>query len=203
MIGRYPINTIIPAGIKSGERLPLVIYFHGLGGSPTLAMAAWQPVAGRARAIIVIPEAVDRLPLGDVYWKDLEETDQLAQKIIERARSRYPVDDRQIVTAGNSEGAGYAMAIGSRHPDIFAGVVSISGGYGPEILPKAGTGLRVVLLSGTADSLFSRNEGLAEELESLGVAFQFRKYPGLGHAYPPDATRELTSSLEFVLRRTK
>jgi phospholipase/carboxylesterase len=202
-IGRYPINTILPTGIKTGERLPLVIYFHGLGGSPTRAMAAWQPIAARARAIVVIPEAVDRLPLGDVYWKDLEETDELALKIVEWARSRYSLDDRQIVTAGNSEGASYAMAIGSRHPDTFAGIVSISGGSGPDILPKAGTGMRVVLLCGTVDSLFSLNEGAAEELQTRGLAFEFRKYPGVGHAYPPDATKELTSSLDFVLKRTK
>jgi polyhydroxybutyrate depolymerase len=127
----------------------------------------------------------------------------MARKIIEWARSRYPIDDHQVVMAGHSLGAGYAMAIGSQHPDIFAGVVSISGGYGSEVLPKAGTGMRVVLLCGTVDSLFSLNEGLAEELQTRGLPFEFRKYPGLGHDYPPDATKELTSSLDFVLKRTK
>src|SRR5262245_47190520 len=184
-IGRFPIHTIIPSGIKAGERLPLVVYFHGLGGTPARATAAWLPIAARARAIIVIPEAADRNRSGDLYWQDLQETDELAQKIVEWAKSRYAVDDHRVVTAGNSLGASYAMAIGARHPEIFVGIISISGGYSSDYLPKAGAAMRVVLLCGTADGLFHGNEELAEELQTRGLSFQFRKYPGLGHAYPP------------------
>jgi enterochelin esterase-like enzyme len=203
-IGRYPINAFIPEAIKTSERLPLVIYLHGLERTPTAALPVWHQIADRARAIIVCPEAVYRHPFKGAYcWNDLQETDELAQKIVEWTRSTYTIEDHQVVMAGHSLGAGYAMAIGSRHPDIFAGVISISGSYESDILPKAGTGMRIVLLCGTVDSLFSANEGLAEELHTRGLAFEFRKYQGLGHAYPPDATKELTGSLDFVLNRTK
>lgn len=59
-------------------------------------------------------------------------------ELVEKVCEMYPIDRRRCYAMGHSMGAFGCWALASRKPDLFAGLVSISGGYAP-VMPKKTT----------------------------------------------------------------
>ena len=94
------------------------------------------------------------------------------------------------------------MAIGLRHPEIFAGVIPMAGGYIPAIdgPPPAQPGApRYFFMVGSQDKAKPHCRKAAEDFEEAGYTVDLRVYPGVGHTFPRFTDRELGKALKFVL----
>ena len=193
--------TVLPKKSATDEPRPLIIVLHGFGGSPAGFEEIWGPAAERIDAILVVPNGPR--PIGNGRgWVDLDEADAVVEATIDYARERFEVDWERVVLTGFSEGGFMAMALGTRHPDLFAGVIPVAGGYIPEIdaPSKAEAGNpRFYFMVGLLDRAARQVRLAASDYRAAGYEVDLRMFPDTGHEFPRNTRAELLRALRFVL----
>ena len=104
---------------------PAVIVLHYAGQSPAAAIDDWAAEAARRGYILIAPEynLPDQTP--DYHYSPNEHA--AAELSLRDARKRYSIDSDRVFAAGQLAGANMAWDLALSHPDLFAGVVVISG----------------------------------------------------------------------------
>ena len=124
-----------PAGIKFGEKLPLIVMLHGCNQDANrfAACTRMNVVAARERFLVLYPEQ-DRLsnPQGCWNWYDTTSGRANAEmalimQAVDQVCVLYGGDRSRVAVAGLSAGASMAALLAIRHPDRFSGVVMHSG----------------------------------------------------------------------------
>jgi len=134
----------------------------------------------------------------------VDEADTILELTLEQVKARYEVDEGQVVLTGFSQGGFMAMALGVRHPDLFAGVIPMACGYIPEIdaPPAASDGdPRYYFLVGGRDPAVDEVRRAAGDFKAAGYEVKLRVVSGTGHAFPRATKQELGKALRFVLDR--
>jgi pimeloyl-ACP methyl ester carboxylesterase len=112
----------------------LVVLHSGLG--PKTAIEQWSAEGTRRGYILIAPEyAVPGQPPDYHYTPSEHAAVELA---LRDARKRYAIDSDRVFLAGQRTGGNMAWDYALAHPDLFAGVVVISGlpaKYVPRYLP--------------------------------------------------------------------
>jgi pimeloyl-ACP methyl ester carboxylesterase len=114
---------------------PALVVLHG-GQGPSLAIEQWSAEAARRGYILVAPEY--RLPNQPPDYRYTPSEHAAVELALRDARKRYAIDSDRVFVAGQIIGGHMAWDIGLSHPDLFAGVVVISGlpaKYVPRYLP--------------------------------------------------------------------
>jgi poly(hydroxyalkanoate) depolymerase family esterase len=124
-----------PAGVKFGERLPLMVMLHGChqDAKSFAASTRMNALAARERFLVLYPEQ-DRLsnPQGCWNWFDLKTGRAQAEAAsimatIERVCVLYAADRPRVAIAGMSAGASMAALLAIRYPARFKAVAMHSG----------------------------------------------------------------------------
>jgi len=103
---------------------PAVVALHD-GGGPESAVEWWAPEAARRGYIVVAPEYnLKNQPKDYRYSADEHAAVTLA---LRDARRRFAVDGDRVYLGGQLLGANMVWDYGLAHPDLFAGIVAISG----------------------------------------------------------------------------
>ncbi len=134
-----PYSLWIPRGARR-RKMPLYVMLHGLECShrkglnqmlgvwmPREDPTPWSRFTRRLppprvspRALVLAPQA-----FGDSFYR--HEGEVAVFEAIEAVRRRFRIDPRRIVLVGHSMGGTGVLALGLKHPDLFAGMVSLSG----------------------------------------------------------------------------
>lgn len=136
----------VPADWDGRQALPLVISFHGGGGSAKLSALAtgWSDKADTERFFVVYPEGVRPHPdrpatflrnppfwnvgAGIGYAEEVDmDDDAFIGKLLAELLNSLPVDRLRIYTTGFSNGASMAMRAALRFPDHVAAVGAVAG----------------------------------------------------------------------------
>jgi len=196
-----PLTVLPKKKSATDEPRPLIIVLHGFGGSSAGFEEIWGPAAERIDAILVVPEGPR--PIGSGRgWVDLDEADAVVEATIDYAREKFEIDWERVVLTGFSEGGFMAMALGGRHPDLFAGVIPVAGGYVPEIdaPSKAEDGSpRFYFMVGLLDRVARQVRLAASDYRTAGYEVDLRMFPDTGHEFPRNTRAELLRALRFVL----
>lgn len=160
-----PAHVLVPDKRSPGERLPLLLYLHGLGGSGADAIRdpAVANLARRARMIVVAPDG-DVDSQGRRFWNagaaccnfDRAPVDDVARltALIDDWRKRPEIDPRRIYVLGFSNGGFMAHLLGCRISDRLTAVVSIAGaGTDPKLPCAPASALAVLEIHGDADRI--------------------------------------------------
>ena len=124
-----------PPGVKSGERLPLLVMLHGCGqdANAFATSTRMNRIAQRERFLVLYPEQ-DRLanPQGCWNWFDTASgraygEAALIMQAIDQVCLLHPVDGTRVAIAGLSAGASMAALLVTRHPGRFKALVMHSG----------------------------------------------------------------------------
>jgi poly(hydroxyalkanoate) depolymerase family esterase len=124
-----------PAGVRSGERLPLMVMLHGCGqDAKSFAMSTrMNRIAARERFLVLYPEQ-DRLANAQGCWNWFDTSSgraygeaALIMKAIDQVCLFYRADRSRVAVAGLSAGASMAALLVTRHPERFKAVVMHSG----------------------------------------------------------------------------
>lgn len=124
-----------PAGVKLGERLPLLVMLHGCNqdADSFAASTRMNRVAERERFLVLYPEQ-DRLANSQGCWNWFDTGSgrayveaALILKAIDQVCLLYPADRSRVAIAGLSAGASMAALLVTRHPERFRAVVMHSG----------------------------------------------------------------------------
>ncbi len=120
-----PFVRHLPEKYDRKTKYPLIIYLHGY--SPYLDIVNWgtlpeglQELADKLDACVVLPFA-----RGNTDFQGIGEQDVL--NVIRQMEKRYNIDEDRIVLSGMSMGGMGVWTIGSHYPQLFAGLLVISG----------------------------------------------------------------------------
>lgn len=136
----------IPARYESAKPAPVVMMFHGAGGTARGAMrqTGWSAKADAAGFLAVFPEAVSRDPSRPPRFKNNPQVwndgsgrgharraniDDVGfiNAVIDDLKSRFAIDERRIYATGFSNGASMTFRVGTELSKRIAAIAPVSG----------------------------------------------------------------------------
>jgi phospholipase/carboxylesterase len=205
-----PVRTFLPAGYEPRYPYPLLVFFHGHGGTEEQILRLAPRLSRRNYISIGLrgPVPLTPTPLlrrergrgeggyswgGSAYLPLLE--DYVVRAVLQTRRT-YHVHSERIYLAGFAEGATLAYRLGLDLAGRIAGVISFNGcmpRYQRPLLrlPDA-RDLRVFIAHGIANAVvpLSLARDDARLLASAGLAVNLHTYP-TNHRLHPDMLRDL------------
>jgi poly(3-hydroxybutyrate) depolymerase len=126
----------VPSGYDPSKPLPLVLAWHGLGGSGTLARRYFGIEARSAGgAILVYPDGLPQGTDNQTGW-DLAATGidvAFFDALVAETSKAYCVDSKRIFNTGHSFGAMMSNALGCFRGDVLRAIAPVAG-----MPPRAG-----------------------------------------------------------------
>jgi predicted peptidase len=187
-VGGVKYTIEIPANFDGQTPAPLVLALHygydGAKPDPYTGQGmidAFRPGLAGLSAIVIAPDALG----GD--WTD-SKNELAAVWLTKSAMKTYASDPKRVVVTGFSLGGEGAWFIGSRHQDLFTGVI-------PVAAPVAGGGVAwkvpVYVIHSDKDEIVSYDKAKrhADAVKGKGAKLEFKTVGGLSHyktsAYGP------------------
>ncbi|MEV7398752.1 PHB depolymerase family esterase [Aeromicrobium sp. NPDC092404] len=131
---RYLIH--VPPGYDGSTKTPLVMLFHGLGGSPQAVIdtTSMAELADQDDTILVAPLARGRVAEWDFRTPISNPTSDLAfvRDLVKELESEACVDSSRLFAAGFSNGSVLALALACDGTTKFAAYGAVSGPYWSE-----------------------------------------------------------------------
>lgn len=193
-----PSNQLLPARVSDPLHLalfaplhyepnyayPLVIWLHGRQGSEHDLLRV-MPHLSLRNYVAVAPRGTEQA--GRFYdWSRTNSrlAEQRVLRCLEAAQTKYNVSPRRVYLAGMEHGGAMAIEIALRHPDLFAGAISLGGGFpaggAPLAKLEAARDLPLFLTSYQQSSLYpvARACDDLRLFHAAGLRVMLRQYPG-------------------------
>ena len=171
---------------------PLMVFFHGAGGTSAQSLTAVGEVAGRHGVLVLATTSTGST--WDLLTGGLGRDVAVLDAALELVADRVPVG--AVVAAGFSDGASYALSLGLANGDLFEAVLAFSPGF---VAPPAQHGApRVWISHGRADRVLPVDRcgrRVSRQLAGAGYAVTYEEFDG-GHVVTPDL---VTSALQWWL----
>jgi pimeloyl-ACP methyl ester carboxylesterase len=171
---KVPLRLRSPAAPDPETKLPVLILFHGAGGSENMFFetygAGGAVAAGLKRGWLVVA------PRQSLTGLNLD-----AKQILEALQTIFPIDVQQVYYMGHSMGAGQVATQVGLHPDLPRAVVAIGGGGRPRQIEEAAR-IPWFIAAGGLDFGKSGAKGLSQSLKRAGgQSIIYREYPDVEH----------------------
>ena len=170
----------VPAGVDSGQPVPLVVMLHGAGGEAGQSVPLLVEEAEARDFLILAPESRGRtwdILLG-AYGPDVDYIDAALERVLAW------FDVSALAVAGFSDGASYALSLGVANGDLFSDVLAFSPGFAaPD--PIVGEP-RVFVSHGDQDRVLPVDRcgrAVSRRLRRAGYDVDYREFQG-GHVVP-------------------
>jgi len=138
---------IVPEGLAPGAKVPLLVMFHGAGGSADKVLPFLIEHARQRGFLLLLPQS--QFPTWDLViggnGPDLERLDQALTEVA----SRFALDPEHLGFAGFSDGGSYALSAGVTNGDVASHVIAFSAGF-MSIFTQEGTP-RIFIAHGLED----------------------------------------------------
>jgi len=195
-IGQQPLKLgsdrdgvlFVPKGYKPEVAAPLVLMFHGAGGTG-LGVSYTFEVADDLGIIVLAPDSRDEATwdfLVHGYGEDVE----FIGTALRDTYARCNVDRKRMAVAGHSDGASYALSLGLGTGDTFGRIMAFSPGV---MQPAEVHGKPKIFIShGLSDPIMPidvTSRKFVPRLKSLGYDVTYREYEGR-HGVTPAIVRE-------------
>ena len=190
---------IVPDGIDPLQPTPLMVLFHGGGGSAAKIAPMMDEHACAQRFLLLVPQSL--FPTWDIVIAGNGPDRQRLDEALAEVASRFLLDPSRIAFAGHSDGGSYALSLGLTNGDIATHLIVSSAGF---MSVQMQTGApRIFLSHGTHDAqipIARSGHAHTAALRSAGYDVTFVEYDG-GHAYRPAV---VSAAVAFFLagRRT-
>ena len=127
----------IPSGYSHTNEAPIVLNFHGFGGTASgqLALSDWRGLAEKHGIILIYPQGLE-LQKGGSHWnpdpvssdsKSLSDDLGFVRRLLKRISKNYSIDKSRVYATGYSNGAGMAYGLAHHMPDLITGIAPVSG----------------------------------------------------------------------------
>ena len=133
----------VPKNMEPGTLAPACIVFHDYGaGKRETADTIFGPIADELGIILIAPQGPRLVAPNRYCWFDTDGefleryrlTNKQVWKEYNQLLKQYPIDSKRVFVAGFGQGATMAFPFAVRNPQIFAGMLGISGNYWPEAM---------------------------------------------------------------------
>lgn len=205
----------VPKTYKKTKKTPLVVALHGLNSNPMQIMLypGLTRQAEKYGFIVVAPMGYNRRgwygSLGDrKVMGNSAETGALSEKdvlnVLAIARRDFNINDKRIFLMGHSMGGGGTLHLGSKYPELWAGLGPIAPAFyaSPDKL-AAIKDIPTIVVQGEADRLVRApaTRRYVEKMKELGMKHEYVEVAGGDHIAP--AISELPKIFAFFSKLTK
>jgi phospholipase/carboxylesterase len=208
--------TVFPDNYEAGQPYPMIVCLHGRGADMR-DLAGLAPAIDQRGYLYVCPNAPLTISIGPGYtgqaWYEsggnsnpaaMEEALTALEGVLRDVFAQHQVTPGQAILLGFSQGGAMTYRYGLLRPEMFAGLVILSGALrNPEALSShlpAGRDQRIFIAHGTHDAVapidLSRNA--VAFLEAQGYQPLYREYP-MGHEISLEVLNDLTPWIHKVL----
>ena len=123
-------HVLLPTEYSPQHTYPVIVALHSLERTPDWELRWWggtpeEPLQAQRHGYIVI--APEYNSAGDQTYSYSPLTHYRVLQSLRDARRRFSLDSDRVFLSGHGTGADAAFDIGMSHPDVFAGVIPISG----------------------------------------------------------------------------
>lgn len=167
-----------PRSYKSNKPLPLVIFFHGAGGSAQQAAETygWIEKGEAEHFLVAFPEGLPYQKNGEAnfllnprIWRDGRSAQQgspvddihFFAVMLDKLQACLAIDPQRIYVTGFSNGASFSFALGARYSDRLAAIAPVCS-QSFVAIPSVRRPLPVYYLVGDADPLVPFHGGAAK-----------------------------------------
>jgi phospholipase/carboxylesterase len=178
----------LPKTYKAGTPMPLLVMFHGAGGTGRGTVSSFE-LADQHGVIILAPDSRDQRTWDLVLGSYGADADFLALAL-GRTLQRCSVDRARMLVGGHSDGASYALSFGIGAGDVFTHILAFSPGVMNPVDARGKP--RIFISHGTQDTTMpidDTSRRFVPRLQKLGYDVTYREYAG-GHATPPEVNRD-------------
>jgi predicted esterase len=210
---RYALHTAVPGSVHSGipyfvrlppeyhpgRAYPVLFALHEGNEKPDDMLKRWGPLAGQNGYLLVAPEWEQGLR-PEYQFSPAEHA--TVTEVLRDLRRRFWVDSDRVFLAGFGEGANMAYDVGLSHPDLFAGVLPMSGRphyFSRSYWPNA-QHLPFYVVDGEFDPCAKANRKQFEDWVARGYASLYVEYKGRGHEW---FDGELSNSFDWMNRKKR
>lgn len=180
-----------PSDLRSGEKYPLVITLHGIGGR---GVSNWTPRC-YANAVLSQSKMRKKYPCfllapttekGETWWSSegLKGKARMPDVIdlIGQLVDDLPIDPDRIYVTGQSMGGFGTFAAIVESPDLFAAAAPVCGGHEPKNA-KAIADIPIWIFHGARDTTIpaERSIEMVEAIERAGGDPKYTEFPDAGH----------------------
>ena len=173
----------VPPGLDARRPTPLVVLFHGGGGSAEKILPMLAGHANAQRFLLLAPQSL--FPTWDLviagHGPDRERLDAALAAVA----SRFLIDPARLAFAGHSDGGSYALSLGLTNGHLASHLIVSSAGF---LAVQRQTGApRIFLSHGTRDAQIPIDRSArthARLLHQAGYDLTYVEYDG-PHAYDP------------------
>ncbi len=185
-LGLFPERDavlVVPEGVDPRKPAPLVVLFHGGGGSAERILPMLE---GHARArgfLLLAPQSL--FPTWDLVIAGNGPDRERLDDALAYVADRFLVDPHRLAFAGHSDGGSYAMSMGITNGDLASHVIVSSAGF-LTVQMQAGAP-RIFLSHGRLDTQIPIDRSArvhAAKLRAAGYDLTYVEYEG-PHAYDP------------------
>lgn len=194
----YGYQVYMPAKLSGKERLPVILFLHGIGQRGTGGFV-------KGAAAILIRQYLEKLPAIVVlpqcekgrYWSD-PEMEAMVMATLNDAATEFKADRERLYMIGVSMGGYGAWQMAAEHPQTFAAFVTICGGSPlrtaerfTAIARKVGQ-TPVWVFHGADDQVVpvSESRQMVAALKELKGNVRYSEYEGVGHNVWLNAMKE-------------
>ena len=175
---------VVPPGLDRRLPSPLVVLFHGGGGSAERILPMMEEHARARGFLLLVPQSLFvtwDLVIGG-HGPDRERLDEALVAVA----SRFLLDPTHLAFAGHSDGGSYTLSAGLANGDKVTHLIVSSAGF-MTVLAQVGAP-HIFLSHGTCDEQIHIDRSArvhAAKLESAGYDLTYVEYVG-PHAWQPD-----------------
>jgi polyhydroxybutyrate depolymerase len=146
----------VPPGLSADKRVPLVLMFHGGGGTPAYAEreSKFSDLSDREGFLAAYPEGINK------SWNDGRGADAIAA-LIDDVAARHKLDTQRVFATGISNGAIFSHYLAAKLSGRIAAIAPVAGGiprtWSEKFNPD--TPVSVLILQGVNDPLVPYDGG--------------------------------------------
>lgn len=159
----------IPPSLPRDKAVPLVVVFHGGGGTGAIGerFTRFSELSDRERFIVVYPDALNK------NWNDgragrkirsqQENVDDIGFVVamLDAVGKEYTIDPKRVYATGPSNGGFFSNRVGAELSERFAAIAPVIGGMAPAVAESfhPAEPISVLIIQGTDDPLIAYEGG--------------------------------------------
>jgi phospholipase/carboxylesterase len=174
---------IVPDGIDATQPVPLMVLFHGGGGSAEKILPVMQAHAETNKFLLLIPQSL--MPTWDIVIAGNGPDRERLDHALAHVADRFTLDQRRVCFAGHSDGGSYALSNGLCNGDFVTHVLAFSAGF-MTVLHQEGAPY-VFIAHGSKDEqtpVYSAGRSHASRLKAAGYDVTYIEYDGPHKSQP-------------------
>jgi predicted peptidase len=191
-----PYRLFQPQGVAAGDKVPLVIFLHGMGdrGTDNVGQTYWmnnlqqQTASGQYAAYVLAPQINTNM-----WFASNSNTPTIAESLtmdaLKQVEAELPanVDTSRIYITGVSMGSFGTWDMARLYQNTFAAAVPMSGGIDPSYAPAL-KNTPIWAFHGSADPVVpvQTTRDMVAALQAIGGNIKYTEVAGGGHEIWPE-----------------